>query len=531
MHLSQPHLSLDAKRLSPAVKATSPWTAPSPTLKSAAIQPQFQGNVTETVIRDFTKQLSPLKRLGTNWLAFSSKYGAAGLALQGFLAVWTPKALVSRSWAELFETTYLEAIEHFLFYFSAGVFGHLLVKALPQRRRIEEQAAKLGQKMKAHHLLGHSVDELRALKNTGHLTEPLLRKINVGKAGVLLGAVGALTLGMEYALTFARNLFTEKLFKVNKFSDVVNLTKGRIENGQKSDYWHKAIKVMKIAGLTSLGLLGLGAVIARHGDKIKSARFHQGIEKLNKLLDFNFKRELNADKSIKKIRYGLSKAQLNFVIWTGVISYLHATRTKLEFWEVLSRLAIVAPYLASQGNIFQWGGQWLLGKAKGKAWGPFQRAIDSEAIKYTGKGWVKRETISIENAIEKAVNQANGNLAQAAKQPVFTDALKLHLVPFLAGITTVGFGVSILNRLWTAIRFKNAEKRARQHTQIPYAAPSTDLYVGLAGQKSFKQFVNRIGLQRFAAQQRHIAAASALYFAQQPLAQQPTTTTTRQFVG
>ena len=135
--------------------------------------------------------------------------------IQDVATNWVPKVVFTRSLADFTEMTFLEYTESALFYFAPALLGGLLHKAFTKfaPKNLKKEISKNVTK---------SAEEILADKN--------LAKSGIGKralsikAGIVLACV-AIPAG-EFALSFAKNLLTLKLFKKSDFSNIANLNKG-----------------------------------------------------------------------------------------------------------------------------------------------------------------------------------------------------------------------------------------------------------------------------------------------------------------
>ncbi len=199
--------------------------------------------------------------------------------IQGTLTNWFPKAVLSRSFIDFSEFTFLEFLESGIFYFAAPFFGeHLFRKGLfkkVQPKKVRDNVVKN---------LALGVEKIKNSK----LDKTLKNRLITTKGGLLLACITVPAL--EYALGFAKNLFTLKVFKVSDFNNVANLNKNKTENNEQQQRVEKHSKsVLLKTGLLSAAGVGSGLVLARFGHNSKTARKFSEIllepgEQISKLL-------------------------------------------------------------------------------------------------------------------------------------------------------------------------------------------------------------------------------------------------------
>ena len=122
--------------------------------------------------------------------------------IQGTLTNWFPKAALSRSFIDFSEFTFLEFLESGIFYFAAPFFGeHAFRNGLfkkVQPKKLQKTILKEVPK---------SIEEIKKSK----LSQDLKNRVTTTKGGIILGCITIPA--MEYALGFAKNLFTLKFLK------------------------------------------------------------------------------------------------------------------------------------------------------------------------------------------------------------------------------------------------------------------------------------------------------------------------------
>ncbi|MBQ8458788.1 hypothetical protein IJ541_01650 [bacterium] len=376
--------------------------------------------------------------------------------IQGTLTNWFPKAILSRSIIDFSEFTFLEFIESGIFYFAAPFFGeHLFRNGLFKKI----QPKKLQKTIDKH--LPKSIEEIKKL----NIDKNLKNRLITTKGGILLGCITVPAL--EYALGFAKNLFTLKVFKVSDFNKVANLTKDtKDDTEQKNKVETHSKKVLLQTGLLSLAGIGAGILLSAFGHKFKAGVKLSEIllepgEQISKLLHkIGFKSEktdnflkeyLKLDFANNNGKFALSKGQLAVTCTTGLFGYSSAAkdRGKLDFYEVWTRVPLVVLYTIFGSSILDAGFKKMLAK-KGKF---------PELIKQDNNGLIKavptrKELPAIAEKLAKLNNTSvDIELAKLIKQKSIITG-----VPFLFSLLAMGFTLSGISRLWTQYRYNHQAK-------------------------------------------------------------------------
>ena len=371
---------------------------------------------------------------------------------------WLPKALLSRSKADFWEFTFLEFLESGLFYYAAPFFGeHLyrngLFKAI-QPKNLKEDITKN---------LSQSLDTIKKSK----LDKSLKNRLITAKSGMVVACLAIPVL--EYALSFAKNLFTLKVFKVSDFNNIANLNKDKKEdiNQQKRVETH-AKKELAKAGILSAAGVGAGVLLAAVGhrsDKVVKLSEYilepgENLAKLFKKTGMNspkfekfLKDYLKLDFENSNGKLSLSKGQLAVICTTGLFGYSNAAkdRGKLDFYEVWTRVPLVVLYTIFGSSIFDEGFKNILSK-KGKF---------PELIKKDKNGIInvpsRSELPKIAEYLAKKNNtSADKELASLIKQKAIITG-----VPYAFGLAVMGFTLSAVTRIWTKYRYKHQTANTR----------------------------------------------------------------------
>lgn len=377
--------------------------------------------------------------------------------IQGTLTNWFPKAVLSRSLIDFSEFTFLEFLESGIFYFAAPFFGeHAFRNGIFKKI----QPKKLQKTITKN--IPKSLEEIKKSK----LDKEVKNRLTTTKGGIILGCITIPA--MEYALGFAKNLFTLKVFKVSDFNNVANLNKEKTENTeqQKRVETHAKSVLLK-TGLLSAGGIGAGLFLASKGHKYKSARKFSEIllepgEQISKLFKIKSEKTNKFLKEYLKLDFvnnngklALSKGQLAVTCITGLFGYSSAAkdRGKLDFYEVWTRVPLVVLYTIFGSSILDAGFKKYLAN-KGKF---------PELIKHDKKGNIqnvptRKELPQIAEKLAKANNtSAETELAKLIKQKSIITG-----VPFLFSLIAMGFTLSAVSRIWTKYRYDHQQKLQNQ---------------------------------------------------------------------
>lgn len=377
--------------------------------------------------------------------------------IQGTLTNWFPKAVLSRSLIDFSEFTFLEFLESGIFYFAAPFFGeHAFRNGIFKKI----QPKKLQKTITKN--IPKSLEEIKKSK----LDKEVKNRLTTTKGGIILGCITIPA--MEYALGFAKNLFTLKVFKVSDFNNVANLNKEKTENTQQQKRVETHAKsVLLKTGLLSAGGIGAGLFLASKGHKYKSARKFSEIllepgEQISKLFKIKSEKTNKFLKEYLKLDFvnnngklALSKGQLAVTCITGLFGYSSAAkdRGKLDFYEVWTRVPLVVLYTIFGSSILDAGFKKYLAN-KGKF---------PELIKRDKKGNIqnvptRKELPQIAEKLAKANNtSAETELAKLIKQKSIITG-----VPFLFSLVAMGFTLSAVSRIWTKYRYDHQQKPQNQ---------------------------------------------------------------------
>lgn len=360
------------------------------------------------------------------------------------------------------------------------------------------------------------------------------KKIVALKLATILATVSVVT--MEYSLSFVKNLLTLGLFKTGDFNEVANLNTGKIKNREELEATEKTRKksirrLIQAAGVAT-AFMASGIYVAKKGASnkkifnfgrkllqgfpLKARGIFKPLDGMQVAADFNYshvlkrkstgfvqgiknifnkkkvapefvkaKEGLDAGKNKLVAKFGLTRAQTYFIISAGGLSYLDATRNKLELVETAARVWLVTvPYLTIgsdmisgfQQKLFHgdiklpWALKWLNPNKK-----TIDRHLEIAAKDDSGKitGYKKIPEIT-KMALERAgvtdkvlseppsplqafkwVNSNDPKLRKAGQEfwKLMLPKITSVVLPLGFGMSVAGFAVAKLNRYWTQVRY------------------------------------------------------------------------------
>lgn len=380
--------------------------------------------------------------------------------IQDVVTNWVPKVVFARSLADFTEMTFLEYTESALFYFAPALLGGALHKAFSKippknlRKEISENIPKSAEKILADSHLAKSGISKRVL--------PV-------KAAIVLGCV-SIPAG-EYALSFAKNLLTLKVFKKSDFNNVVNLNKEKkqSESKEQQDKVRKsANRHIKNAAKLSAGALAGGIVLASVGHKFEvlqklskgilrpGAVISKGLktvgiksEKFDKALNTY----INFDFDTTGGKLGLSKGQLVVSTVAGFLGYSEAgkDRGKLDQLEVLTRVPFVVFYTVFGSALFDHAFKHILHK-KNKF---------PDLVKKAQDGSINIPTRAELPDLAEKVAKIKNTTAKVEFERLVKEKAIITAVPYGFSLVFMGFLLAGITRFWTQYRFNHAKKEAK----------------------------------------------------------------------
>lgn len=364
---------------------------------------------------------------------------ASGLSTSRFIqdtsTCLVPKAVFSRSKAELAENAFLEFTQGAVIYFLPAILGDKLFKKLFSKN-LPDSAKKL--------VVTPAVELLKQ-KNL------LNAKVLPAKAAIALATM--IIPIATFALSYAKNLFTLKVFKTGDFNNIANL-----ETVKENNQVHENVKKGAYRGfLTSLvayaGCVGAAALIAKKGANSKLLRDisefilapGSKLFKNNEKKKNFFNKYFSLDFASENGKLALSRGQLTSCVLIGMLGYFGAAadRGKQNFLEILFRVPIIGFYVITGGELFENGFKKLL-KKMGKCNEMIDQNLNTPRVD------------EIENHAKKLLKkmgkiQSEENLKPLCKKLAAQKAL-ISGVPFIFGIGVMGFFVAGISNLFTRYR-------------------------------------------------------------------------------
>lgn len=395
---------------------------------------------------------------------------------------WVPKVVFTRSLADFTEMTFLEYTESALFYFAPVILGgffHKLFSKFAQKnlkKEINENILK-------------STDTI--LKDTKLAQNGIAKRVLPIKAAVVLACVSIPA--AEYALSFAKNLLTLRVFKKSDFNNIVNLNKDKqqVENKEQQEkVKNSAKKHIKTAGLFSAAALSGSFILASVGHKSETLQKVSRIilqpggniyKLLNKLgvksekIEKALKTYINFDLDAKDGKLVLSKGQLVVSTVAGFFGYSAAAedRGKLDKLEVWTRVPIVVLYTVFGSSVFDYAFKHIL-LNKNKYPDLVRKNIDG----------------SIANIpTSKELPEIAEKLAKIKKIPVqqeFNRLLKekaiITAIPYGFSLIFMGFLLAGITRFWTQYRYnhgigQNQLSKSRQKSEQSKQSKNTQKHL------------------------------------------------------
>ena len=369
---------------------------------------------------------------------------ASGLSTSRFIqdtgTCMLPKAVFSRSSADLAENAFLELTESGLVYFAPALIGEKISRKI--FFFFLEKAAK--------ELVSTPAAKLLETKS------PLNKKVLPVKAGIALTAM--LIPLTEFTLNYFKNIFTIKAFNKADFNNIAALENKKEDKTLQNKVEKSAKKNIIRAASVFAGCVGLGALIAKKGANSKTL---QNISELilapgtklfknnQKTKDF-FNKYFSIDFAQQDGKLVLSKGQLTSCVLIGGAGYFGASkdRGKQNFLETLFRFPVVGFYIITGSELFEKGFKNLLVKL-GKC---------KETI---GKNLEVPSFEELSN-IAKSAAAKNGTKAEAEFKKLAKQKTLISGVPFLFSIGFMGFFVAGISNFFTKYRFTKEQKN-QQH--------------------------------------------------------------------
>ena len=366
---------------------------------------------------------------------------ASGLSTSRFIQDVTtcliPKAVFSRSLADLTENTFLEVSEETLIYLVPALLG-------------EKVARKLFSKGLDNNLKKEVATTGVELINKGGKNNKQVLPV---KAAIALAAM-AIPL-TEFSLNYIKNLMTLKLFKKSDFKNIASLENNQEDIKHQEKVKKSAQKHIALAGGLYAGCLGLAGVLASKG---KNSKILQKVSEFivapgNKL----FKNSPKAKDFVNKYfcmdfanqngRLCLSKGQLTTCVLVGGAGYFGASadRGKENLKETATRFPLVALYVITGSELVERGFRKLLQKM-GKCKDLIDNNLnvpDFDKLSKLAEKLAEKKHTTVENEYRSLV-----------KQKILIKGL-----PYIFSIGVMGFFVAGMTVHFTKKRYENAQKK------------------------------------------------------------------------
>lgn len=316
----------------------------------------------------------------------------------------------------------------------------------------------------ARNILKEKTELIQKIKPYLEENKGLSKKLLPIKAAIVLGCVGIPA--AEYALSFAKNLLTLKLFNKADFNNIANLNKDQKED----DKLHKKVETSAKSHLKSAAIVTGGALVASFifaglGHKSKTlqkaseyilqpgAKIYEGLEKLgvqSKKLQNFLKTYINFDFDSSGGKLALSKGQLAATVIAGVFGYHAAAkdRGKLDEKEMLSRVPLVAFYTIFGSSIFDRIFKGILLKAN----------KFTDLIKKGPDGFESLPKTAQLKELAETIASKTGNPAEKELKRLTKESAIIQAVPFGFSLVFMGFLLSGINRFWTQQRYNALHK-------------------------------------------------------------------------
>ena len=374
------------------------------------------------------------------------KEEASGLSKTRFIQDLTtcliPKAVFSRSKADLVENTFLETSEEALIYFVPAILGQHVARKVFSKglsQNLKEKVAETG------------VELLEKSKNSALIKENN-KKIMPIKAAIALTAM-AIPL-TEFSLNYIKNLMTLKVFKKSDFKNIASLEHNNEDMVQQEKVKNSAKKHIGMAASLYAGCLGLATLLATKG---KNSKALQSISEFvvapgTKLFGKNSKvknfvnKYFSMDFNSQDGKLVLSKGQLTNCVLIGGAGYFGASsdRGKENLKETATRFPLVALYVITGSEFVEQGFKKLL-KKMGKC-----KDLISDDLSVPTMDKLK--------PIAEKLAQKNGTTIDAEAKKLAKQKIMISGLPYVFSIGVMGFFVAGMTNYFTKLRYKKAQE-------------------------------------------------------------------------
>lgn len=378
---------------------------------------------------------------------------------------WIPKVVFTRSLADFTEMSFLEFTESTLFYFAPPILGSFFQKGF------SKFAPKMIRKQVSENIAKSTAEILKEAKSPNNL---IAKRAASTKAAILLACVSIPA--AEYALSFAKNLLTLKLFKQSNFNNIANLNKDTQNTEtaeQQKQVEDSAKKHIKSAGKLSLATLAGSIVLAGFGHKSEALQKLSKVilqpggtinKALNKLgiksqrIENALKTYMNFDFKVEDGKLGLSKGQLVVSTLTGFWGYNEAgkDRGRLDQLEVLTRVPIVVFYTIFGGEMFDYAFKHIL----------YNKNKFPDLIKKGVNGKINIPTREELPALAEKIAKLKNTSAQAEFSRLLKEKARITAIPYGFSLLFMGFLLAGITRFWTQYRFDQSKSQNQDYNKF-----------------------------------------------------------------
>lgn len=371
---------------------------------------------------------------------------ASGLSTSRFIQDVTtcliPKAVFSRSLADLTENTFLETSEETLIYFVPAILGQKVARNVFSKglsNDLKKEVATTG------------VELLEKAQKSSIVRENNKKTLPVKAAIALTAMAIPLT---EFSLNYIKNLMTLKVFNKSDFKNIASLENNQEDKKHQEKVKKSAQKHIGIAAGIYAGCLGLAGLLATKGKNSKA---------LQKVSEFIvapgsklFKNSPKAKNFVNKYlcmdfnsqngKLVLSKGQLTTCVLVGGCGYFGASadRGKENLKETATRFPLVALYVITGSELVEKGFKKLL-QATGKCKDLIGK--DLKVPKFDDLGALA------EKLAKERKSTVEKEYKSLVKQKVLISGL-----PYVFSIGVMGFFVAGMTNYFTKKRYENAQK-------------------------------------------------------------------------
>lgn len=350
-----------------------------------------------------------------------------------------PKAVFSRSLADLTENTFLETSEETLIYLVPAILGEKVSRKIFSKgldKNLKKEVAVTG---------------VELIEKKGKNNKQILPV----KAAIALAAM--LIPLTEYSLNYIKNLMTLKLFNKSDFKNIASLENNQEDKKHQEKVKNSAKKHIGLAAGLYAGCLGLAGLLASRG---KNSKILQKVSEFivapgNKL----FKNSPKAKDFVNKYfcmdfasqngKLCLSKGQLTTCVLVGGAGYFGASadRGKENLKETATRFPLVALYVITGSELVERGFRKLLykmGKCKDLI-GKNLEVPEFDKLEKLAKSLAEKKGTDIKDEYKSLV-----------KQKVLIKGL-----PYIFSIGVMGFFVAGMTVHFTKKRYENEQKKKK----------------------------------------------------------------------